>query len=123
MYTYSPRISPPGPFLFVRIAASEASVPMNVHALLDTGADSSALPKDIIALLGLQQTNAGFVGGLAEARSLEPIYEALISIEEGYQENLEVYGLNLPFAILGRDLLNHYRITLDGPNLTLTISR
>ena len=96
---------------------------MNVHALLDTGADSSALPNDIIGLLGLQQINAGFVGGLTESRTLGPIYEASISIEEGHQEDLEIYGLNLPFAILGRDVLNHYHITLDGPNLTLTIAR
>ena len=123
MYSYSVRVSPPGPFLFVRVAASEASVPMNVHALLDTGADSSALPEDIIGLLGLQQINAGFVGGLGEARSLEPIYEASISMEEGHHENMEIYGLNLPFALLGRDVLNQYHITLDGPNQTLTITR
>lgn len=123
MYSYSSRVSPPGPFLFVRVTAPEASVPMNVHALLDTGADSSAIPKDIVGLFGLQQTNAGFVGGLAEARYLEPIYKVSISSEEGHHENMEIFGLNLPFAILGRDVLNRYHITLDGPNQTLTITK
>lgn len=26
-----------------------------------------------------------------------------------------------PFVLLGRDVMNHYRIVLDGPNLTLEI--
>ena len=123
MYSYSPRVSPPGPFIFVKVSASAATNPMNVHALLDTGADSSALPVDVAGQLGLPQVDAGLVGGINSRRVLEPIFVAFLSVEEGPPEEFEVYSFDLPFAILGRDVLNQYRITLDGPNLTLTITR
>jgi hypothetical protein len=32
-----------------------------------------------------------------------------------------VLGRNEPFILLGRDVLNNYRITLDGPALALEI--
>ena len=48
---------------------------------------------------------------------------AFISVGDGPPAELEVYGFDLPFAILGRDVLNLYHITLDGPNQTLTITR
>ena len=123
LYSYSPRVSPPAPFMFAKVSASEAANPMNIHALLDTGADSSALPADVAELLGLQQVDAGFVGGINSPRALEPIFLAFISIEDRPPIELEVYSFNLPFAILGRDVLNQYHITLDGPNQTLTITR
>jgi hypothetical protein len=30
-------------------------------------------------------------------------------------------SLEEPYVLLGRDVLNHFRITLDGPNLVLDI--
>ena len=96
---------------------------MSVHALLDTGADSSALPVDVAGQLGLQQVDAGFVGGINSQRVLEPIFVAFLSVGDEPPAEFEVYSFELPFAILGRDILNHYHITLDGPNQTLTIAR
>lgn len=123
MYNYSPRIIPPAPFLFAGFSATNTSGAMSIHALLDTGADSSALPIEVIEQLGLQQVDAGFVGGINEPRALSPIFAAFVSLAGSAPSEIDVYGLALPFAILGRDVLNHYHITLDGPNLTLTIAR
>ena len=54
---------------------------------------------------------------------LEAIFSAYISVEEGPSEYLEFYSIDLPYAVLGRDILNRYHITLDGPNQTITIAR
>ena len=123
LYSYSPRVSPPAPFIFLRVSAPESANSMSVHALLDTGADSSALPVDVVGQLGLQQVDAGFVGGINSQRVLEPIFVAFLSVGAGPPEEFEVYSFELPFAILGRDVLNKYHITLDGPNQALTITR
>ena len=123
MYSYSPRVSPPGPFLFVRVSPSETSAPIGVHAILDTGADNSALPASAVEQLRLPQVDAGMVGGIDGHMSLEPLFAVFVSIEAGPPEEVEVHSFPMPFAVLGHDILNQYHITLDGPNLTLTVTR
>ena len=44
-------------------------------------------------------------------------------LRPGPPEEVEVHSFPMPFAVLGRDILNQYHITLDGPNLTLTVTR
>ena len=114
------RFSPPAPVALVTFrnmatGASASDVPM----LLDSGADVSLAPRQVVLALGVSMGPAavhevmGFDGNrsVAQAVNLDMMFLArkfrgrflLIDYECG---------------ILGRDILNHVLLSLDGPNLT-----
>ena len=94
---------------------SLSSVPM----LIDTGADVTLIPRDMAAQLGV-----GIVAGLS--------YELVLfdgSSREAQAVELDLVFMNRVFrgrfllleeswGVLGRDVLNHISLVLDGPALT-----
>jgi predicted aspartyl protease len=88
----------------------------NVPALLDTGADVTVLPRWVMEQLGLiPQTDesiklAGFDGSIQSAESVE--LEA--SFQGGRFQGRYVV-IDQPHGIVGRNLLNHFRLLFDGP--------
>ena len=124
-YNYNRQLSPAAPFVHVRVAGpASVSAVEEIPAQLDSGADRSVIPWSIVEALRLPQLDElpalGFGGHLFLAptflveltlRSLTPItVEALASREE-------------PYVLLGRDVLNHFRVLLDGPNLFLEMDQ
>jgi hypothetical protein len=120
-YNYNRQLTPPAPFVHVRaVAPVSGSAVEQIAAQLDTAADRSVVPWSIVEALRLPQLDElpalGFGGHLVTVptflvertvRSLMPvIVEAFASREE-------------PYVLLGRDVLNHFRVVLDGPNLVL----
>ena len=122
MYNYSGRVNPPGPFLNLRVAAAADSPALSVPALLDTGSDVTIVPEYIERDLALAAAEPGLAQGVLGPMSSEPRFIAYISVEQGPPHRVKVLRWAGHFAILGRDILNHYVLTLDGPNLTFTIS-
>ena len=122
-HRYSSRVSPPASFLTIQVSASENSEPINVPAMVDTGADNSAVPSYAAGYLKLEEIDTEFTRGILGPGSYEAVYRAFISIDNRPAHDVKTNSFDLPFAILGRDVLNLYHITLDGPNQTLTITR
>ena len=123
MYRYNEEIVPPAPFCDIRVAHTDIPHPVTLNALLDTGSDMSFIPVKVADELELQFLGTGIVEGISGEGVSRPIFYALISVDHSPWGELEVMGWHTDFALLGRDILNQYHITLDGPNLTLTISR
>ena len=87
--------------------------------LIDTGADVTLIPRDMAAQLGV-----GIVAGLS--------YELVLfdgSSREAQAVELDLVFMNRVFrgrfllleeswGVLGRDVLNHISLVLDGPALT-----
>lgn len=120
-YNYNRQLTPPAPFVHVRAAApASGKVVEQIAAQLDSAADRSVVPWSVVEALQLPQLDElpalGFGGHLLSVptflvqltvRSCTPItVEAFASREE-------------PYVLLGRDVLNHFRVLLDGPNLVL----
>ena len=120
-YKYNRQITPPAPFVHVRAAApASGNAVEQIAAQLDSAADRSVIPWAVVEALRLPQLDElpalGFGGHLVSVptflvqltvRSLTPItVEAFASREE-------------PYILLGRDVQNHFRVLLDGPNLVL----
>jgi hypothetical protein len=120
-YNYNRQLAPPAPFVHVRaVAPTSARAVEDIPAQLDSAADRSVVPWSVVDALQLPQLDElpalGFGGHLVSVptvlvqltvRSLTPItVEAFASREE-------------PHVLLGRDVLNHFRVLLDGPNLVL----
>lgn len=124
MRSYDLTIDPPAPFLQVTLAGAiipeehEETVP----ALLDTGSDITAVPAKLIDPLHLQA-----IGRLR----LEDV-EARTTYVSTYAVRLAGAGLTIPyleviltgldFVVLGRDVVNHFYMLLNGPELAFDLS-
>ncbi len=90
-----------------------------VLALVDTGADVTLLPRWAVEQLGLvPQTDDGiqlawFDGTVRSAESVE--LEALF---HGGRFQGRYAVIDQPHGIVGRNLLNHFRLLFDGPAKT-----
>ena len=107
----------------MRISGAAQTRAVTVPALVDTGSDVTSIPLAAAQALGLLPVGPALVEGVAKAQIERTIFAAFLSIEQGEPERFEVIGWPEDIALLGRDILNKYVITLDGPNLTLTIDR
>ena len=124
-FGYNEQIAPPAPFVSIELrspASPANSKPDQMTALIDTGAYGSVIPNSLVEKLNLCMVSEVEVGD----------YEA--SKEEDFKTK-SVYSVhlnipNLPFiivevtsfetedyAIIGRNVINEWLLTLDGPKL------
>jgi predicted aspartyl protease len=123
-YNYNQQLTPPAPFVHVTLKCVETGKQLpDLPAQLDTVADYTVVP-----------------AAIAEALQLVPMSEMPVSGFGGHIIYLFTYRLELsvrgfpviveevishpaePFVLLGRNILNRYRIVLDGPNLVLELT-
>lgn len=122
-YKYRSEFDPPAPVIAVRIAHVSTGVAIeDFPAQMDHGADRSVIPASLVGTLDLAPLDRipvrGFLGEPEELsryavqvtpKGLRPVdVTVLTSTEERV-------------IILGRDVLNHFRVVLDGPNQTVEI--
>jgi hypothetical protein len=88
----------------------------DVPAVLDTGADVTLLPRWAVEQLGLTpETDAGvrlawFDGSIRSAETVE-----LEASFQGGRFRGRYALVDQPHGIVGRNLLNHFRLLFDGP--------
>ena len=123
LHRYNEDLEPPAPYCDVLVSNPNLSRQVNLPTLLDTGCDISIIPLDSANELELEVKGTGALEGVTGDVADLPTFEVYLSVNQSTREKLEVMGWHESFAIMGRDVLNHYHITLDGPNLTLTITR
>ena len=129
-----------GPALFVQIGFDTSYRPANVgsvpilpttmqRALVDTGASASCVDSSLAASLGLPIVNRGKVSGISGPMQvnvhLAQIYVptlqfTLYGMFDGV--HLRAGGQNVD-ALLGRDLLQHFKMTYDGSTGSVIIQR
>lgn len=111
-FTYSSNYSPSAPVAEITIRAQSA---VEVTALLDSGADGTMIPHHILLGVGAVFVRTAKVTGIGGKSSLVDLY--LIEIQIG---PLQVPGVKAVASrvstevIIGRDVLNHLIVTLDG---------
>jgi predicted aspartyl protease len=94
----------------------------NVKAILETGAGVTSIPESIIKELGsLQYTTISVRSPLDRNRIISKrLYSVIIELD-GQENEVEVLTIPRDYAIIGRDILNQYKITLNGPEETWSI--
>lgn len=118
-WSYSQRLKPPYPLVEVALFAPwSASSPVLIEKLqIDSGADRSGIPLALINRLG-----PGLLRDWVEVLDFDdnvvediPVYEIGVEIIGVRFKSIRVYGLNCDVGFVGRDLLNHFFVSLDGP--------
>jgi hypothetical protein len=88
----------------------------NVKAILDTGAGITSIPKSIIEKLGALNYTVIRIRSPLDRNNILSRKLCRVIIEFDGQENeVEVLDIQKDYAIIGRDILNKYKITLNGP--------
>ena len=121
---YTPELSPPAPFVLVTLRSSVSSAEVKgVLAQIDTAADRSVVPSGVLDALGVQPIDTVTIAGVGGTR--EEMYVFAVAVHLGGTPG-RVIGVvghaGESWMLLGRDVLNGFRIVLDGPNLTLEIA-
>jgi predicted aspartyl protease len=94
----------------------------NVKAILETGAGVTSIPESIIKELGSLQYTTISVRSLLDRNRIisKRLYSVIIELD-GQENEVEVLTIPRDYAIIGRDILNQYKITLNGPEETWSI--
>ncbi len=111
---------PPAPVVDLRV--SNGSSVEAVEALIDSGADATCIPEHVAERLELQPISVLLVGGAGARAEDRLVYRAQsLKLEHVAVDNFAVIGMPIDYAIVGRDLMNGFRLRLDGPVLHFTI--
>jgi predicted aspartyl protease len=116
------RFVPPAPFALVVIrhpdhAGGVADVPM----LIDSGADATLLPRSSVASIGIVGTGeryqlVAFDGKTSES---EVVRADLVFLGRRFRGRYLL--IDAEVGVVGRDVLNHLRLLLDGPAMNWQI--
>lgn len=122
-YSYLAQIHPPAPFVYVSLRNPVTGVEQhNIPAQLDTAADRTLLPADVVQALALTQSGTIPIGGVGGTIQAMPCYLVEVIIHDLPVQTVEVVAsAGESWILLGRDVLNAFRVLLDGPGLSLEI--
>jgi hypothetical protein len=122
-YTYNRQIEPPAPFVHVSLRRlGGASSLDDLPAQIDTAADRTVIPGGLVARLGLVPLDELPVAGFGGQVLLVSTYFVEVTVRGQPPRPVEVLAHEgETYVLLGRDVLNHYRLMLDGPGLALEI--
>jgi hypothetical protein len=111
--------NPPAPLARVTLRDStNGKTVSQVPMLLDSGADISLIPQQSVTLLGVSvNPDTGYeVTGFDGRKSIAPVVTLdLIFLRRAFRGRFLVG--NQEWGVVGRDVLNHVAVLLDGPRL------
>ena len=115
---------PPAPVarVVVRHPEREQSVG-DLPMLIDSGADATLLPRSAAISLGLEATGeryqlVGFDGTISES---EAVFASLAFFRRNFRGQYLLTDAEA--GVIGRDILNHIRLLLNGPSLHCSTTR
>ena len=89
---------------------------MRLTALIDSGADATMLPIQVLRAVGAKHVETRYIRGVTGAGQLAETYLAVIQIGPHSVPTTKAIALTrAEDVILGRDVLNHLVVTLNGP--------
>lgn len=122
-YVYNSQKQPPAPFVLVTVANPLTGAEVrDIPAQIDTGADCTLVPEMIVESLNLNFSGSWTIAGVGGKVEEMRLYPALIGVHRSPSQQVEVVAHSgEPWVLLGRDVLNAFRLLLDGPGLALEI--
>jgi predicted aspartyl protease len=105
------------------MAPNDADSPVKAKALIDTGASITCVPQTLINQIGraklvatVKKVRGAF--GDHKTNTERESYVLDIRLDKCHFRGIEVVVLSpdREYALIGRDILNGYSVTFDGPN-------
>ena len=122
MPRYSADFDPPAPVLdFTAYCPVDHGRTASVRGELDSGAEISVLPQRLVDELHLMPRRVMIAQSYDGTQSQWATYMVDVEVEGYLVKDVEVIALPRQDAILGRDLLNRFIITLNGKELTFEV--
>jgi predicted aspartyl protease len=116
MTPYNRAFDPPAPVITIQVSPlNQSELTTTVDCLVDTGADLSLIPQRLAEEFNLAPEGVIIVEGFDGERQQLYLFAVDIVVEEFRLDGLEVTAYPTDHAILGRDILNRFRLLLDGP--------
>ncbi|MDR5682658.1 MAG: hypothetical protein QN163_01345 [Armatimonadota bacterium] len=112
-YPYDAARTPPAPVLPLAVMPPVGTDAVALRALVDCGADLTVLPAGTAARVRLPRIGALTVRGISGKTVRVPLYAARLRMS-GAEVVVEAAELGAE-ALVGRDVLNGWVVTLDGP--------
>ncbi len=124
MIAYDHNFDPPAPVVEVTLSnVVQQRRKVAITALVDTGSDVTAIPASLMEALQLYPVSRLQLEDLNARGQIVFSYAIGLSMAELQIPRLEIVLTGLDHAVLGRDVLNQFHLTLHGPELTFELSR
>ncbi len=122
-FDYDFAYDPPAPVIPIGIAnPDDDRPPLRLHALIDSGSDATLIPLSFLQRIGTYSGEQVSFRGVTGSRMIADVYRVLIHMPIGISYGIRAVATRSSGeVILGRDVLNQWRITLDGPGETVEI--
>lgn len=123
MPRYSAEFDPPAPLIrFTVYCPVDHGRAAGIRGELDSGADISVVPQRVVDELQLIPRRVMVAQGYDGAQNQWATYVVDLEVEGHLIDYVEVIALPRQDAILGRDVLNHFIVTLNGKELAFDVT-
>ena len=121
MYRYDASIDPPAAYLPAQMTNPDTGESVRLPAKIDSGAAMSVLPQAAVTDLALEPIGDVLASGYDRRLELLPTYSVTFEVEDYTIQDVEVTVSPRTDVLLGRDVLNHFILTLNGKDLTFDL--
>lgn len=118
-FPYHQEYNPPAPFVEATIGAESQEV---VYALIDSGADVTMLPERILHQINALHIRTRGLRGITGHPVMVEIYLVEVKIDTYSIPAIPAVAIDSGEVIIGRDVLQHLIVTLDGIASTCEVS-
>ncbi len=123
-YDYDFRYSPSAPVIEVEVGAAATVAPIRLVTLIDSGADATLLPAELLKRLRAPRVDTRVLRTITNERKTVTLYRVWLQVGLYRLPNVRVVGVStLESPVLGRDVLNHLIVTLNGLAAVTEISQ
>lgn len=114
MFKYDPAFDPPAPVVAVDVSDPDTGKMTPCSALIDTGAFMSVVPASLARDLDLKPHSRVKARGVGNQAIDLSTYLVRLIVAGHVIVDLEVAAFDRQTMLLGRDILQHFILTLDG---------
>jgi len=120
-FEYSSAYDPPAPIIKLKVANPNTEATTDDDFLVDSGADITLLKKEIFEILDLHYSGSMHISGVLGVPEELPVSWIQVATPLGTNEFIKVAITPVNDEnILGRDVINRWRLLLDGPQEQLS---
>jgi len=114
-YEYDLKYMPAMPMVTIHIGKPDAAASLILPALVDSGADATMIPIRHLKQVHAIKRQQVFIRSVSGRRAGANLYTVSLQFAHYERQRIDVVGnQDTNEVIIGRDILNHLVVTLDG---------